>query len=88
MVPFRVILIIPHRESLLPVLTHDNIIIFSCEFTQTIQVNTCIFGGVDTTGSALTWFFMDMAKHPEHQMKVQEEIDDALGDHPEDYIDR
>eukprot|EP00057_Strongylocentrotus_purpuratus_P031261 XP_784076.2 PREDICTED: cytochrome P450 4F6-like [Strongylocentrotus purpuratus] len=51
------------------------------------EVNTCIFGGVDTTGSALTWFFMDMAKHPEHQTKVQEEIDDALGDHPEDYID-
>ncbi|XP_063955095.1 cytochrome P450 4F12-like [Lytechinus pictus] len=51
------------------------------------EVNTCIFGGVDTTGSALTWFFMDIAKHPDHQTQVQEEIDNALRDHSEDGTD-
>ncbi|GJE86654.1 cytochrome P450 [Phanerochaete sordida] len=43
--------------------------------------STGIFlGQLDTTTSALSWFFLAMALHPEVQAKAQAEIDKVIGD--------
>eukprot|EP00057_Strongylocentrotus_purpuratus_P034727 XP_796330.4 PREDICTED: leukotriene-B4 omega-hydroxylase 3-like [Strongylocentrotus purpuratus] len=39
------------------------------------EINSFVFGGIDTTSSALTWLLYLLATHPEYQTKVQEEID-------------
>ena len=42
------------------------------------EVDTFLFEGHDTTASSLTWMLYVMAAHPEHQKKVQEEIDEVM----------
>ncbi|XP_022097114.1 cytochrome P450 4F4-like isoform X2 [Acanthaster planci] len=42
------------------------------------EVDTFLFEGHDTTASGLTWMLYAMATHPEHQRKVQEEIDEVM----------
>ena len=44
------------------------------------QINSFLFGGIDTTSSALTWLLYLLATHPEHQKKVQGEMDELLQD--------
>ena len=34
-----------------------------------------LFAGHDTTGHALTWLFFELARHPEHQQQLQQEVD-------------
>ncbi|XP_072014798.1 cytochrome P450 4F2-like [Amphiura filiformis] len=42
------------------------------------EVDTFLFEGHDTTASGLTWMLYSLAKYPEHQKKVQEELDAIL----------
>ncbi|XP_060068964.1 ultra-long-chain fatty acid omega-hydroxylase-like isoform X2 [Ylistrum balloti] len=42
------------------------------------EVDTFLFEGHDTTASAISWILYSLATHPEHQTKVQEEIDSIL----------
>ncbi|XP_033735423.1 leukotriene-B4 omega-hydroxylase 3-like [Pecten maximus] len=42
------------------------------------EVDTFLFEGHDTTASAISWILYSLATHPEHQAKVQEEIDHVL----------
>ncbi|XP_022100029.1 cytochrome P450 4F22-like isoform X2 [Acanthaster planci] len=42
------------------------------------EVDTFLFEGHDTTASSLTWMLYAMATLPEHQRKVQEEIDEVM----------
>ncbi len=44
------------------------------------EVDTFLFAGHDTISSGLTWMFYCLAKYPEHQKKVQEELDEILKD--------
>ncbi|KAI0249650.1 cytochrome P450 [Lactifluus subvellereus] len=46
-------------------LTHDEII---------DQLSALLLAGHDTTANTLTWFFWEMARHPESQERVREEI--------------
>ncbi|XP_071505746.1 ultra-long-chain fatty acid omega-hydroxylase-like [Diadema antillarum] len=50
------------------------------------EVNGFIFAGTDTSASALTWFFRIMAKHPEEQVRVQEEIDRVFAGRDDDDV--
>ena len=50
------------------------------------EVDTFLFEGHDTTASSLTWMLYIMAKYPEHQRRVQEEIDDVLEGRDSDEI--
>ncbi|XP_071476289.1 ultra-long-chain fatty acid omega-hydroxylase-like [Diadema antillarum] len=50
------------------------------------EVNGFIFAGTDTSASALTWFFRIMAKHPEEQVRVQEEIDRVFAGRDDDNV--
>ena len=34
-----------------------------------------LFAGHDTTAHTMTWFTYEMAKHPEHQVRLQREVD-------------
>ena len=42
--------------------------------------------GFDTTTSALSWTLYSLARWPEHQTRVQEEVDAILKDRDSDYI--
>ncbi|XP_038066419.1 cytochrome P450 4F2-like [Patiria miniata] len=42
------------------------------------EVDTFLFEGHDTTASSLTWMLYAMATNPEHQRKVQGEIDEVM----------
>ncbi|GMR39721.1 hypothetical protein PMAYCL1PPCAC_09916, partial [Pristionchus mayeri] len=44
------------------------------------ELNAAIFGGHDTTSSALTWIYWCLATQPQHQQKMYEEIKDIFGD--------
>nr|QST15019.1 CYP4AP6 protein [Diaphanosoma celebensis] len=44
------------------------------------EVDIFMFGGHDTTSSAISWFLYAMACNPEHQDKVREELDDIFDD--------
>ncbi|XP_038062434.1 cytochrome P450 4B1-like [Patiria miniata] len=50
------------------------------------EVNTFLFGGHDTTSSTMTWVLYAMAKYPEHQTRVREEVDELLADRDSDWI--
>ncbi|XP_038044533.1 cytochrome P450 4F1-like [Patiria miniata] len=50
------------------------------------EVNTFLFGGHDTTSSTLTWVLYALAKYPEHQSKVREEVDAVLGNRDSERI--
>eukprot|EP01094_Clydonella_sp_ATCC50884_P021422 TRINITY_DN4714_c0_g1_i2.p1 TRINITY_DN4714_c0_g1~~TRINITY_DN4714_c0_g1_i2.p1 ORF type:complete len:513 (-),score=154.10 TRINITY_DN4714_c0_g1_i2:292-1830(-) len=50
------------------------------------EVNTFMFEGHDTTGSGLTWALYVIAKHPEVQQRIVDELNQVLGERtaPED----
>jgi hypothetical protein len=54
--------------------------------------NTLIFAfaGHDTTGHTMTWLTYELARHPEYQRRVQNEVDEffaSIGDRPLQYRD-
>ena len=42
------------------------------------QVDTFVFEGHDTTANSLCWVLYLLAKHPEHQAKCREEVDELF----------
>ena len=44
------------------------------------EVDTFLFAGHDTTASGLSWILYALAKYPEHQRKVQEEVDEIFAE--------
>ncbi|XP_071109030.1 ultra-long-chain fatty acid omega-hydroxylase-like [Haliotis cracherodii] len=50
------------------------------------EVDTFLFEGHDTTTSGMSWMLYHMAKHPEYQTRVQEEIDTILKGRESDNI--
>ncbi|XP_064612111.1 ultra-long-chain fatty acid omega-hydroxylase-like [Liolophura sinensis] len=42
------------------------------------EVDTFLFEGHDTTSSAICWTLCSLAEHPEHQRRIQEELDEVL----------
>ncbi|KAL2150481.1 hypothetical protein VTH82DRAFT_7044 [Thermothelomyces myriococcoides] len=46
------------------------------------QLLTFLAAGHETTASALTWSSYLLAKHPEYQKKLREEVTEALGENP------
>ncbi|KAI9563279.1 hypothetical protein GHT06_010737 [Daphnia sinensis] len=43
------------------------------------EVDTVMFAGHDTTASAMTWFLYCIARHPEYQQLVMDEVDQVFG---------
>ncbi|XP_038070122.1 cytochrome P450 4F22-like isoform X1 [Patiria miniata] len=50
------------------------------------EVNTFMFAGHETTATSMTWLLYNLAKYPEHQTKIREEVDEILGDRDSDRI--
>lgn len=50
------------------------------------EVDTFTFEGHDTTSGALNWFIHMMAEHPHCQARVQREIDEVLGEDPDQVV--
>nr|ACD75837.1 cytochrome P450 family 4 [Cyphoma gibbosum] len=50
------------------------------------EADTFLFEGYDTTASALSWTLYSLARWPEHQTLVQEEVDALLQGRSSDYI--
>lgn len=50
------------------------------------EVDNFMFAGHDTTSSGLSWAFYMLGLHPVIQKKVQQELDDVLGDDPDKII--
>ncbi|XP_069109522.1 cytochrome P450 4B1-like [Argopecten irradians] len=50
------------------------------------EVDTFLFEGHDTTASAISWILYSLATHPEHQTKVQAEIDSVLEGRVSDHL--
>ncbi|MCF2525896.1 cytochrome P450 [Yinghuangia soli] len=46
------------------------------------EIVTFIIGGTETTASTLAWTFHELARHPEVEARVVEEIDAVVGDGP------
>ncbi|XP_059153439.1 ultra-long-chain fatty acid omega-hydroxylase-like [Physella acuta] len=42
------------------------------------EVDTFLFEGHDTTASGMTWTLYELAKHPEHQERIYDEVKDVL----------
>ncbi|XP_022103239.1 phylloquinone omega-hydroxylase CYP4F11-like isoform X2 [Acanthaster planci] len=42
------------------------------------EVNTFLFAGHETTATSMTWFLYFLSKHPEHQTKIREEVEEIL----------
>ncbi|XP_038050777.1 leukotriene-B4 omega-hydroxylase 3-like [Patiria miniata] len=53
---------------------------------MTDEVNTFLFAGHETTATAMTWILYNLAKYPEHQSKVREEVDKILENRDTDRI--
>ncbi|XP_002739095.2 cytochrome P450 4F3-like [Saccoglossus kowalevskii] len=51
------------------------------------EVDTFMFEGHDTTASGISWILYNMAKHTEHQLKCQEEIDELMDQKDKDEIE-
>ena len=51
------------------------------------EVNTFLFAGHDTTATSLTWLLYYLAKYPEHQTKIREEVDAIMADRDSDRIE-
>ena len=49
------------------------------------EINTFVFAGHDTTNSSVVWTLVYLAKHPECQEKVFQEVDSVFKD--KDYLD-
>ena len=50
------------------------------------EVDTFLFGGHDTTASAISWILYSLAEHPEYQKKCQDEIDELFKVRPYIYL--
>jgi len=50
-------------------------------------VVTFVFAGFDTSASSLTWTCYLLTQHPDVQMKIQEELDNVLGNRLPEYED-
>ncbi|KAL8571092.1 hypothetical protein ACOMHN_010553 [Nucella lapillus] len=50
------------------------------------EADTFLFEGFDTTTSALSWTLYSLARWPEHQIRVQQEVDTILKGRDSDYI--
>ena len=44
------------------------------------ELTNLIFAGTDTTSNTLTYLFWDLANHPEWQMRLRDELSEAIGD--------
>jgi cytochrome P450 len=44
------------------------------------ELSNLIFAGTDTTGNTLTYLFYDLAHHPEWQLRLHQELKDAIGE--------
>ncbi|XP_048198454.1 cytochrome P450 4F6-like [Perognathus longimembris pacificus] len=44
------------------------------------EADTFMFGGHDTTASGLSWVLYNLAKHPEHQERCRQEVQELLRD--------
>ncbi|XP_022103228.1 leukotriene-B4 omega-hydroxylase 3-like [Acanthaster planci] len=42
------------------------------------EVNNFLFAGHETTATSMTWLLYYLSKHPEHQTKIREEVDEVL----------
>ena len=40
-----------------------------------VEITNLIFAGTDTTGNTFTYLFFELARHPEWQEKLQQELD-------------
>jgi cytochrome P450 len=52
-----------------------------------VEVTTFLLAGQETTSLALTWIWYLLSQHPAAQRRLEDEIDDALGDRPPEYVD-
>ena len=46
-----------------------------------------MFAGHDTTATAVSWMLYNMARHPEHQQKCRDEIDELMDKKGKDEIE-
>ena len=46
-----------------------------------------MFAGHDTTATAVSWILYNMARHPEHQQKCRDEIDELMDKKGKDEIE-
>ncbi|XP_022103426.1 cytochrome P450 4F1-like [Acanthaster planci] len=50
------------------------------------EVNSFMFAGHETTATSMTWLLYNLAKYPEHQTKIREEVKEILTDRDTDRI--
>ncbi|XP_032765672.1 cytochrome P450 4F6-like [Rattus rattus] len=51
------------------------------------EADTFMFGGHDTTASALSWILYNLARHPEHQERCRQEVRELLRDREPEEIE-
>lgn len=44
------------------------------------ELSNLVFAGTDTSGNSMTYLFWELAKHPEWQTRLREELKHAVGD--------
>lgn len=52
-----------------------------------VEVTTFLLAGQETTSLALTWTWYLLSQHPDAQRRLEQEIDDVLGDRVPEYAD-